>query len=115
MNRFKSLAALLLMSSIAIAQTHIPKLLTEGGGNALLATRHTVAIEVIEQVSDGCLPKPAALKSKLSDLLYRAGFKVVDDSTVVDRVQIIAIGYATGRLTLARFPHRFGRHCASVI
>lgn len=62
--------------------------------NAHLATTVELAIELQDQIKDGCWPRPAAARTAVELEVRRSNIRVVgDDSFLPDRLVLRALGY----------------------
>lgn len=74
-----------------------PSLLLEGGMSALLASRDTFFIEVVDEVSDGCLPQPSRLKDQTEIAIRQNNLSVSNESGIGSNViSLNAMGYDYG-------------------
>jgi len=86
-------STLLIFSSLAFAEGE-PNLLS-AGDNALLAPMSVFYIVVDDEVEDGCLPRPSALKDKMEVSIRQSGFGIVEKSTMFsNNIRISLSGYA---------------------
>ncbi len=87
---------LILFSQLMFAEESAPTILFDGGRNAILATRDTFSIEVLDGVKDGCLPTPNKLKDKMEYSLRKNGFTIISDSKnnfSPNQIDIDVVGY----------------------
>lgn len=78
-----------------------PNLFVDGGENALLATKGSFSIAVSDQASDGCLPRPNALKDKMEISLRKNGFEIQSEALFKNEISITVLGYETSSKTCA--------------
>lgn len=91
------LITLTLFSALLFAEEKAPTIFRDGGKNSLVAAIDTLAIEVHDGVTGGCLPNPSILKDKLEIKLRKNGFKIEDDpKKAYDTVYVEIIGYKMG-------------------
>lgn len=74
-------------------------LLLEGGDAALLSTINTFHVKAIDQVADGCLANPTALRAAMEAALKQKGFQLAD--RVGSKAQGIVINTLGYQLTPA--------------
>ena len=63
------------------------------GWDAFLFTRDEVAIEITDEVKDGCFPYPSALKDKVEIALRKNGFSIREKGFLVPVVYVNLLGY----------------------
>lgn len=79
-----------------------PGLLSQGGMRSILSTVQTLNIEINDQVSDGCLPRPSGLEDALEIALRQNDFAIDTDGSYSNgTVTITAIGYETNQYNCA--------------
>jgi len=78
---------------LALATDRAP-LLMQGGMESLLALRDNFLIEYSDEVTDGCLPRPARMKDKMELTLRKNGFSIATEELPMANVIVVsAIGY----------------------
>lgn len=79
------------------AHSDPPNMLLDGGINVFLATTDRFSITVADQVKDGCLPRPGALKDAMEVSLRKSGFQIdTERQPLGKQIIIVALGYARG-------------------
>lgn len=87
----------ILLLSGKIFASEEPTLLFDGGLNSLLVGRDSFAIVVDDQVSDGCLPQPSALKDRLEIALRKNNFGIQKEvGFFTNDIHVNALGYQIG-------------------
>ena len=72
-----------------------PSLMFDGGIDSIIAYKDNFYIDVSDQVTDGCLPRPSRLLDKMETSLRKSGFSISRvESPFVPTVQITALGYS---------------------
>ncbi|MCF6207508.1 MAG: hypothetical protein L3J47_11585 [Sulfurovum sp.] len=98
--KFYVLIASLIMVSVLLAEetsNSNPNLLFEGGNEAILATRNNFYIDYSDEVTGGCLPKPARLKDKLELSLRRNHLEMsVKKDILGSTLKLSALGFKAG-------------------
>lgn len=93
----KRLAVASCIFYMATSHAQQPNMFFDGGEQAFLSTKHNFFITVLDQVKDGCLPRPSALKDKLEISLRRNGFLIESENkTFASTLVINALGYESG-------------------
>lgn len=93
----KRVLTVLMLATSGIAHTQQANLLLDGGLNSLIATRDSFSINVFDQVKDGCLPHPNALRDHMEISLRKNGFGISKASALSNAIVISALGHETTR------------------
>lgn len=91
----KKILLTVLLSCVAMlhAETNV-SMLYDGDISALLVDKDTFYVEVIDEVTGGCLPKPEQLKKSMESSLRNNGFKIVDKAGYyIPEVSISTLGF----------------------
>ncbi|WP_125181004.1 hypothetical protein [Thiohalobacter thiocyanaticus] len=91
----KLLKVLIIMFSSQAGAEGMPILLG-GGIESIIGTKESFKINIVDEVEDGCLPRPSRLSDKAELVLRRNNFKINDDDSLATDVFVIyALGYET--------------------
>jgi len=88
------LGILFLCMAVLHAETNAT-MLYDGGPNALLVDKTTFYVNVNDEVTGGCLPKPDQLKRSMVSSLKKNGFSIAEDNKnpFIPEVQVTALGF----------------------
>ena len=94
MKYFLSVLVLLGMTGVSAEDTQV-NFLYDGSANALLVDKNTFFVSVTDEVTGGCLPKPAQLKETMEKALKNHGFKIAKDreNPFTPEVNISTLGF----------------------
>jgi hypothetical protein len=91
----KMLLVLLLGTSVFLNAETNTSMLYDGGENALLVDMKTFYVSINDEVTGGCLAKPAKVKLAMEKALIKKGFKIVDNNKnpFIPEIRISALGF----------------------
>ena len=91
----KKLLLTLLVCSTVLLQAEKPvNMFYDGDVNALLVDKDTFYVNVVDEVTGGCLPKPEQLKRSMESSLRNNGFKIVKKASYyVPEIYISTLGF----------------------
>jgi len=100
----KILYSLLLCSFTMLNAESTANMFFDGGASALLVDKNTFYVEVSDEVTGGCLPKPDQLKKSMEDSLRSHGLKVIDKAEfMTPKVYISTLGFRINRMCVVDF------------
>ncbi len=94
MKYFLSVLVLLGMTGLSAEEANV-NFLYDGAFNALLVDKNTFYVSVTDEVTGGCLPKPAQLKTAMEKALKNNGFQIAKDrkNPFIPEVNISTLGF----------------------